>query len=303
MDFRYTPPYSAPTTPEKEVASLPLTPPATVGTPSSMSSAQSTSATQHIPQNLTQAYVDANQPLKRLQQDLLVLTSFIDNETLHWRPSWFTQGQFASQHWTLHNPPNVVTECLPRTEFGRQVAKRRMREAGDPEPTYIKDWAHWARYCTLYGIPEDFLCEDQVRLMQLGLPRSEDGQLREPPNSVLYPEPQPLGQGRYVLDPKTYRMLPLKFHSVNVELDEVVVVDSTGALLVEKLEMFYFHDSQWSHYDGVGRQTDDKWYNGDPDAPKKYQGAGRRWSYIPWTTEQEASCMPRMIKLRLWNED
>jgi hypothetical protein len=36
----------------------------------------------------------------------------------------------------------------------------------------------------------------------------------------------------------------------------------------------------------------------------KFEGAGRRWSYLPWTKEQHASCQPTKItkiKLRMWN--
>jgi hypothetical protein len=117
--------------------------------------------------------------LKRLQFDLLLLTSFSDNSTLHWRPSWFSQAPFSLSPWTLHNPPNVVTERLPQAAaHSRHVYTRRMRRAGDPAPAYIKTWEHWRRVCALYGVPEDFLCEEQVGLMREGLLRDEDGALR-----------------------------------------------------------------------------------------------------------------------------
>jgi hypothetical protein len=45
------------------------------------------SPTFNIPIDLTQPMVEANPELKRLQQDLLILTSFNDNSSLYWRPS------------------------------------------------------------------------------------------------------------------------------------------------------------------------------------------------------------------------
>lgn len=130
-----------------------------------------------IPDILTQDLVDADPALKRLQQDLLILTSFRDNETLHWRPSWFPQGGFATKWWTLHNPPDVVTEILPAPEFGHKVYTRRMRRAEDPMPLYIKTWEQWRMYCAFYGVPEDFLDRKMVELLRLGLPRDKEGNL------------------------------------------------------------------------------------------------------------------------------
>ena len=127
-----------------------------------------------IPKGLTQKIVDATPRLKRLQQDLLILTSFNENETLHWRPSWFKQEPFSESFWTLHNPPNVVTERVPSGTRGRDCFTRRMR-CGSSQPPFIKTWDHWRHYCNLYGVPYDFLCEEQVELMRLGLPRDEAG--------------------------------------------------------------------------------------------------------------------------------
>lgn len=42
----------------------------------------------------------------------------------------------------------------------------------------------------------------------------------EPPTYPLYPEPQPLGKGRYILDPATYSNLPRKFHNLRIEAEE-----------------------------------------------------------------------------------
>lgn len=121
--------------------------------------------------------------------------------------------------------------------------------------------------------------------------------IQEPPTFPLYPEPQPLGRGRYLLDPGSHRRLPTKFH--NIDDGQVIVVHSTGQLEVVDGEPFYFHASQWSHFDGNGRYEDDYGYGADPDAPTKYQGKGRRWSYLPWTKEQESSCNPFTLKLRM----
>jgi hypothetical protein len=73
----------------------------------------------------------------RLQQDLLLLTSFNDNTSLHWRPAWFPRQ--TGLLWTLHNPPNVVTERLPSNgQHGMQVFTRRMRRPEDPAPLFMK---------------------------------------------------------------------------------------------------------------------------------------------------------------------
>ena len=117
-------------------------------------------------------------PPPRHQLDLLLLTSFPDNSALYWRPQWFPPPPPTLARWTLHNPPNVVTERLPQaTPHSRPVYTRRMRRAGDPEPAYIKTWAHWRRVCALYGVPEDFLCEEQVLFMREGLERGRDEEL------------------------------------------------------------------------------------------------------------------------------
>lgn len=125
-----------------------------------------------------QTEIDADPNIKRLQQDLLILTSFNDNSTLYWRPAWFTQGSFLGNMWTFHNPPDVVTEQLPNDHRGIQLFTRRIRRANDPLPQYVKSWSHWRRYCDLYGIPHDFLSKEQVHLTRMGLVRSSDGLLR-----------------------------------------------------------------------------------------------------------------------------
>lgn len=135
-----------------------------------------------------------------------------------------------------------------------------------------------------------------------------------PPMYPLYPEPQPRNQGRYILNPSSYSThLPRKFRSVQstgfTDSDgteypaEAVVVHSNGALIVEARENFFYysHPSQWTHFDGYGRYREDEPYVCDESAPKD-QGKGRRWSYLPWTTEQEKSCRPVMLKLGVRNE-
>lgn len=117
-----------------------------------------------------------------------------------------------------------------------------------------------------------------------------------PPNYPLYPEPQPLGQGRYILDPTTYiTHLPPKFHMVNASATEpenvqIVVVHSNGALVIEDRENFFLHSSQWTHYTGHGDYRADQDYVPDMTVPKE-QGKNRRWSYLPWTKEMEESCI------------
>ncbi|PSN63217.1 hypothetical protein BS50DRAFT_500528 [Corynespora cassiicola Philippines] len=249
---------------------------------------------------LTQEMVNADPTLKRFQQDLLVLTSFSDNTTLHWRPAWFTQGPYASQFWTLHNPPNVITERLPYTNLSRATMTRRMRTEADGSPLFIKTWEQWGHYCELYGVPADFLCEEQVQLMRLGLCRDAGGELSVPPTFPLYPEPQPQAMGRYLLDTRTYLThLPRKFHGVDPQATgEVVVVHSNGALRVEDRWPYFMHRGQWSHFNGRGEYVEDAWYDADPAVPKE-QGPGRRWAHVPWTREQEESCEPRVVRLRI----
>lgn len=131
----------------------------------------------HSLELLTQTQVNSSAEVKRLQQDLLILTGFNDNSTLHWRPVWFTHRPNSKVLWTLHNPPNVVTERLPNDCKRNQLFTRRMRRTDDPPPQYIKSWSHWKRYCLLYDVPDDFLSEGQVRLLRMGLSRSPDGLL------------------------------------------------------------------------------------------------------------------------------
>ena len=183
MKYPTTPPYSGLNTPEPQVSECSLAAAAdTSMTPTSPPtvSLRPTPRTLKVQafRDLTQDDIEADMQLKRRQQDLLVLTSLNDNSTLHWRPSWFRQDPFNKACWTLHNPPNVVTEKLPScVPQSKDYYTRRIRQHSDPPALYIKTWDHWDRYCGLYGIPLDFLSEGQVNLMRLGLPRTEKGTL------------------------------------------------------------------------------------------------------------------------------
>ena len=177
MESHETLPYTGPNTPDATTSDVDATG-VSLATPTSISSASlevtQQAHTLHIPTDLTQATVHVDPELKRFQQDLLILTSINENETIHWRPSWFNQQPFSETFWTLHNPPNVVTERIPRMNRGRQYYTRRMRRADDLPPLYIKTWDHWRRYCDMYGIPHDFLSEVQIELIRLGLPRDRE---------------------------------------------------------------------------------------------------------------------------------
>jgi hypothetical protein len=177
-DYRDTPPYSDPLTPDIGPMDAGVESDTyQYATPNSITSDVIRTKPQ-IPANLTQNMVDADPELKRFQQDLLILTSFNDNETLHWRPHWFKQEPYSKQFWTLYNPPNVMTERLPSNNpTKRLVYTRRMRRAEDDPPFYIKTWDQWYRVCDLRGVPRDFLCKEQVELMRLGLPRNGEGNL------------------------------------------------------------------------------------------------------------------------------
>ncbi|KAH9868633.1 hypothetical protein J1614_007705 [Plenodomus biglobosus] len=305
MDLATTPPYSEATTPPRTKHPDDPDSPAL---PSPQQDPPTRSATAHLNSihdalfatDLTPALVNADPLLKRVQQDLLILSSLNENSTLHWRPPWFYQGHRTRFFWTLYNPPNVVTELLPQPDKGRTCYTRRLRCDTDPPPVFIKSWEAWARYRRIYGIPWTFLCEEHIELIRMGLCRNERGEVCAPPTYPLYPEPQPLGRGRYILDPATYRThLPAKFHFVRHDAEvreevEVVVVQSNGALTVERSATYYVHPSQWTHYTGNGGyQLDD--IRKMNVIETKFQGPGRRWSYLPWTEEQEQSCRAQLV--------
>jgi hypothetical protein len=182
-----------------------------------------------------------------------------------------------------------------------------MRREGDAAPVYIKDWEGWRRNCEMYGIPEDFLCEEMVRMMREGLPRDAQGgvcgelfalvllfsvnvfsvervsvvgvrtvlidEQAAPPSFPLYPEP-PL-QGRYALRRDLYTShLPDKFAEVG--RDQILLVEASGKLIAENVDA----------------------------SEEQKEGKGYRWSYVPWTDAMEESCKPWAVKFghRLWNE-
>jgi len=183
MGTHDTPPCSGPSTPEPSMPG-PEKAAVDIATPNSLASTspQPTDRVQghsfSIPPNLTQTLVEKDAQLNRRQQDLLILASLNDNSTLHWRPSWFQQHPFNQKFWTLHNPPNIVTEKIPNTKYAaKEYYTRRMRRPDDQEPLYIKSWDHWKRYCDMYGVPCDFFCQEQIALMRLGLPRNVKGEL------------------------------------------------------------------------------------------------------------------------------
>jgi hypothetical protein len=198
MGHDYTPPNSRPNTPDPETpksARQHSNVEASIATPTSIASTSPALAPEisafSVPKHLTQGFVEIDPQLKRFQQDLLVLTGLNDNSTLHWRPTWFTQESLSKNFWTIHNSPNVVTEKLLSTvPQGREYYTRRMRRDDDaPPPPYIKDWDHWRHYCDMYGIPHDFLCEEQVSFMRMGLPRNENGVLcRKSPTLLRLPD-------------------------------------------------------------------------------------------------------------------
>ncbi|KAH7078313.1 hypothetical protein FB567DRAFT_132270 [Paraphoma chrysanthemicola] len=306
QDRRHTPPYSDPDTP--------IIPPADPATPTSLASSTVTAATilntnptptipsklslkqattsttaptpplttptqrPPIPETLTQALVESNSALKRLQQDLLILTSFPDNSSLLWRPPWFPPGPHTGTFWTLHNPPNVVTERITNPSNPLWVVyTRRMRRESDPEPAYIKSWTQWARVCEIYGIPGDFLGEGMVALVRLGLRYDAEGGVLAPRNWPLYPEPQIPGQRAYALDPaRCATHLPPRFSNL--------ITEDHGAGFVEQVEV---------GADGTLSVLQREEY--------VRSVADRRWSWVPWTREQETSCAGLKVRVRGWN--
>ena len=125
--------------------------------------------------------------------------------------------------------------------------------------------------------------------------------VQAPPVHPLYPEPQPRGKGRYILDPSTYTThLPRKFHNVDysaaiTDRAEVVVVHSDGALTVEAKDHFFGYSSPFASINGNGRS-----HLEDRETLRKTAvlGLSRRWSFLPFTKEQEKSCAPLKIDLR-----
>ncbi|KAF2022164.1 hypothetical protein BU24DRAFT_471279 [Aaosphaeria arxii CBS 175.79] len=249
--------------------SIRLAPSTTTTTTTIAATTKPTNISALIPPHLTQPLVDASPFLKRLQQDLLILTSFPDNASLHWRPTWFPPSPTpTSTPWTLHNPPNVTTLRLPNTPHVPHAHTRAMRSpssssSSPPPQQYIKTWRHWTRYCALYAIPTDFLSPAMIALIQL----AQQQGATEPPTWPLYPEPLP--ETPYVLPSASGKSLARKFERV----DEgwCVVVRPSGALEVVERE---------GSIEGV---------------------RGVRWSHVPWSREQEESCRGFRLRLRFWN--
>ncbi|KAJ4989788.1 hypothetical protein SVAN01_04625 [Stagonosporopsis vannaccii] len=235
---------------------------------------------------------------EQLKHDLLLLTAFPDNTTLHFRPAWFPPlppphpPQSATPTsipplWTLHNPPNVVTERLPACSGGIQLFTRRMRRPSDPAAVYIRDWQAWARYCEGSGVPLCWLGEGHVGM--LGEAMGEEK--RVSPQHPLYPEPPSPRSASYFLDPTTYSThLPAKFCHVvpplsggedeqKAQSGEVVVVHSDGRLTVSE------------------------WASGRDGVVKSQAGRGYRWSVRPWTTAMEESCRPLKVRVRGWKRE
>lgn len=273
-----------------------------------------------MPDILTQSIINRDADMKRFQQDLLVLSSLNDNETLFWRPPWFKQSPFSDRLWTLHNPPNVVTERVPSVKEGRQYFTRRIRLEGDAPPAFIKTWKHWKHYCELYGVPEDLFCQDHIVLLRLGLPRTPKAsfcrrfsllyyifvallKIIAPPAHPLYPEPPSVGEGTYILDPSCYiTHLPKKFHCVDhtassADTVEIVVVDPDGKLSVMSKDQFLMQKMKQLQLDHPHGST------ANFSKVAQYmmlrpQGPGKRWSYVPWTRKQEESCQPQKLSLK-----
>ena len=82
----------------------------------------------------------------------------------------------------------------------------------------------------------------------------------------MYPEP---ARCHYVM--RGGPNLPEKFRGVGFEEHEFVIVNPDGTIEIEEV-----------------------------DAVAKCGNPGR-WSYVPWTREQEVSCQPLTVKLRFWN--
>jgi hypothetical protein len=127
---------------------------------------------------------------------------------------------------------------------------------------------------------------------------------KAPPVYPAYPEPQPLGQGSYVLDPSTWAThLPEKFcyanYAAGVLKDfEAVVVHDNGAIKVERGEDVFELLGLRTYFDGTGVCREDAAFDVDGRVLNQ-QGPGRRWSYLPWTGEQEESCKPPKLVLKL----
>ncbi|ORY11555.1 hypothetical protein BCR34DRAFT_624800 [Clohesyomyces aquaticus] len=248
-----------------------------------------------IPPDLTQGLVSSSPQLSRFQKDLLILTSFPENSSLHRRPSWLQQAPRAKKYWTLQTPPNVVSEYLPHDHLRDAIMTRRMRQVGDPPPRFIKSWEHWKTYCGIYGIPEDFLCEEQVALMRLGLPRDREGTLKSNTAKIPpVPEPQPRNCGLYLLDPSLHINLTRKYE--RLDDGQVIFIHSSGTLEVKDGDVMRLHPSSWSHFSGTGGYTDGLWLH--PSGELKLEGKWRKWSYLPWTEETQETCKPSTIKLR-----
>jgi hypothetical protein len=100
---------------------------------------------------------------------------------------------------------------------------------------------------------------------------------KAPPTWPLYPEPQRPGQELYALNPRRYKShLPSKFHAL--------ITEEAGSGFVEQVEVAE---------DGRLRVRERGEY--------VTRGADRRWSWVPWTREQEESCRGLKVGVRGWN--
>lgn len=91
MEERNTPPYPCLNNPKHDISKPPdwsfgIATPTSISFTSPQVAEADRTTMSLILKSPTQALVDCNQQLKRVQQDLLVLNSFNDNSTLHWRP-------------------------------------------------------------------------------------------------------------------------------------------------------------------------------------------------------------------------
>ncbi|CAI6335896.1 unnamed protein product [Periconia digitata] len=223
-----------------------------------------------------QSLLIAESQSRRIQKDLIILCSFPDNTTLTWRPTWFPPlpPNNTTGLWTLHNPPQVVTDALPRvTGQVYSLMTRRMRKNGDRAAAYIQNESDWQRYCEVNGVPTSFLNEQMIAFMRLGLEKDGNDAPKAPPAWPRYPEPQLY---RYILPGSSIKNLPRKFRCVDPEYPpdgERIVVYPDGAL-----EVCWAKDVE----------------KGVPMLP-----IGKHWSYVPWTAQQEESSQPRVLRLHL----
>ena len=78
---------------------------------------------------------------------------------------------------------------------------------------------------------------------------------------------------------------------------------SDGALTIERKDEMPKHHIKWTLSDGKTENGGDSGYDAVSNSLNQ-QGPARRWTYVPWTSEQDESCkcLSLVVKLKVNNK-